>query len=284
MIENVLTDSPIVDVIYSMLFDDYCAIEAMNASTLKHAAKSPKHLRHEYEQDVHVDTDEMVIGRGVHAMCLEPQAFRDRHVVWSGNRRIGKEWEQFRSQHEGKEIIRNATMLDQIVRTAYGVASDPVAQFHLGDGCSEVVVMFGCEGIQLKGRIDYVSNKSNSIVDLKTSRRVGHQEFGRTFAELQYHVSLAVYQQGWLAAQGELRPVIVMAVESDEPHDVVVYRVDQAILDSAWDWVQRQCRALRTCIERNEWPGIAAGEMQELEFPAWAMPEDSGIYINGERY
>ena len=69
--------------------------------------------------------------------------------------------------------------------------------------------------------------------------------------------------------------VKVIAVETKPPYDVVTFSIPQGVLDSAWEEIEEKVISkLRGAIERDEWPGVANGQEQELYVPNWAMPEE----------
>lgn len=70
---------------------------------------------------------------------------------------------------------------------------------------------------------------------------------------------------------------MIVAVENDDPYDVVVYDVPQESIDAGRKAYRGWLAQLATCREKNEWPGYATGR-QLLLPPRWAdasgIPED----------
>ena len=62
-------------------FADYLALDAVNNSRLKHAAKSLKHYRHAVENPQPIKSDALRFGSLVHHRKLEPESFRERYHV-----------------------------------------------------------------------------------------------------------------------------------------------------------------------------------------------------------
>jgi len=104
----------------SISFADYKRIDAVNNSSLKAMAKSPKHYRHYRDNPEDPDktpSDAMVLGTAVHAAVLEPDrlpldfviwsgpTLPAGHVVWHGGNRRGKAWEEFKAANVGRDIL-----------------------------------------------------------------------------------------------------------------------------------------------------------------------------------
>jgi hypothetical protein len=88
-----------------------------------------------------------------------------------------------------------------------------------------------------------------------------------------YHAQLAFYLDG-LRATGiaiDADPAII-CVESVPPHDVVVYALNEIVIDQGRQMYRRLLARVKECTERGEWPGIEPG-VRALEFPAWAEVE-----------
>src|SRR5690606_23387193 len=133
-------------------------------------------------------------------------------------------------------------------------------------------------GTLCKGRIDWLNTDSGPVlVNLKTCREVTPFAFSRQAAQLSYHVQDAYYADGYERATGERARVVIVTVEQAAPHDVVVYRVPDEVLDIGRDEYRRWLTVLQECQRTCRWPGI--GEDAELEFslPAWLVPDDSDV-------
>jgi len=255
-------------------WDDYCAIDAVNWSTLKHMCKSAKHYRHRLEHPI-ADTARLILGRAIHTAVLEPDAFPLRYVVFDGSRRAGKMFDEFAEANEGRTILKRdeydtALAIRDAVRDHDAAAS-------LLYGQSEVTVTWtdAGTGICCKGRVDHV-NTDGVLVDLKTTASVDPFEFERTSAKMLYHAQLAFYARG-LGLMDDITyssaPRII-AVEAEPPHDVVVFRVTEDALIEGDRLVSELLHKVATCRETGRWPGRFSAE-QDLTLPPWMLTDDS---------
>jgi hypothetical protein len=283
-IENPKPNPANASIHFDMPREKYDAIKRMHWSKLKALAKSAAHLRHLMtEKDE--DTEARKLGRVRHIAIFEPERFEEDVAVWEGGRRYGDEWEAFREEHEGKEIIKDEHA--QEIRTlANAVRSDATAKKYVSGGRGEVTVLWthvvpaiaGLPELRIdcKARIDFVAN-IGALVDVKTTRDASPEGFGRECWRYKHHVQAAMYRDAYEAATGRRLPYFLVAAESTAPYVVQVYRVPDPILEMG----QQEYRALLEryghCRAESTWPGYFDGE-GELALPRWAMPfdEDAG--------
>ena len=264
--------------------DDYDAIERVNFSTLKLMAKSPAHYRHGLITPPE-DTDPKKLGRAVHLAALEPERFRTAIAVWEGGTRRGKDWDKFREQHPGCELLTENEYA-KCIAIQNAVRNDARAMRYLSIGRGEVTLLWTLDGgagvnayrIHCKGRIDF--DAQDAIVDLKTTRDGSQDGFGRQSYGLNYHTQACWYTDGYAHATGLRKPYVIVSVENEEPHVVTVYRVPDRYLamgqEQYWQWLS----TLAFCRENSRWPGYAETEL-DLEFPPWATGEDEDLVGEG---
>jgi len=253
-------------------FPAYRRTKAVNWSTLKEMARSPKHYRYRLENPPE-ETPGMRLGRAIHTAVLEPDAFPLEYVVYDGPRRAGKEWEEFALVNGRKTILKNdeyQTALD--VRDA--VQGHKLAARMLRRGRSEVTLQWTDPQTRMrcKGRLDHL--RGDTLIDLKSTRDVDNRLFGRLCANMEYHAQLAFYRRGLLATGHKPAPVYIVAVESAAPFDVAVFAVDEDVLEAGDMLVAKLLHQVKTCRRLRRWPGRYESE-ESLEFPQWALPAGS---------
>ena len=260
--------------------DEYSALPGVNFSTLKYMDKSPAHYLYALKNPK-ADTAAMRLGRAVHMAILEPERFELEAARYDGDRR-GKAWTEFQAAHEGLEILR-ADEYDECLSMSRAVRGNPSANLLLTNLIdTEAPIQWthqGLEGaIACKGRLDGVSIvDGRTIVDIKTTRDASLEGFCRLSFAARYHAQAAMYCDGY-GDSGNGRPhYSIIAVESEPPYDVVVYRLPQTVIDAGrelyWLWLDR----LQQCQRRGEWPGYARGEV-ELQLPRWGANNLSDIF------
>ncbi len=254
-----------------MPFAEYQAIDAVNWSTLKHMGASPLHYRHACECGTG-DTPAMLLGRAIHTAVLEPDEFPLRYAVYTGDRRAGKAWEEFRDANAGRDILK-ANEYDVCLQVRDAARRNAHVQDML-TGSSEVVKTWtdAETGIACKCRIDHVT-ADGVLVDVKSTATIDRHLFENTAGRLGYHGQAAFYQRG-IERTGA--PAYVIAVEQSAPFDVVVFIWAESALAVGDADVSEYLRRVKACRESGYWPGRYNG-VQELNLPAW-MEQDAETF------
>jgi hypothetical protein len=257
-------------------FEDYSSINAHNGSSIVHMTRSPLHYRWQKDHP-EPPTPAKILGTISHRMILEPDRIGD-FVVWGEKPdqkvRLGKAWDAFKDEHDGKTIITRKER-DAMVQIAVAVRRNPTIAGLLKDGRSEVSMVWKDTelGHLCKGRVDYL-RADPLIIDLKTARDARPFQFGNQAYKLGYHIKLAMYQQGYFALTGEITRVKIIAVENKPPYDCAIYNVPPEILTQGQDDYVRLMRRIHECEESGNWPGAVEDEM-DLSLPSYAFPETS---------
>ena len=262
-------------------FADYAKSPEAHATALRYLLVSPLAYLRAIENQCD-ETDAMRFGRAVHTACLEPDRFLVDYVLWDGGARRGKAWDSFCAASATKTIL-TAAQYNQALRVRDAVRNHPIAGKYLADkGQAELSIRWIHErtGIAIKCRLDYVSSV---LVDLKSTRDPSPRRFAASAAQFGYDLQMALYADGAAAAGLGVLPVKLIAVQTVEPLDVVVYSLSEEFLAAGRDKYERSLDLLVECERTNAWPGIAANEEIELRLPAWAMPEaEEEITFGGE--
>lgn len=262
---------------------EYERTDAVNWSTLKELAKSPKHyqylLSHPRE-----DTPRFAFGRAVHTAVLEPDRLPLDYVVWEGERRAGKVWEAFQDS-AGARTILTASQYADVLAVRDAVRSHPAANRLLSDFTPEVPIVWTdpATGIRCKGRLDGVGPEV--FLDLKSAADVTPRGFAADAARYQYHCQMAWYSLG-LSALGTPRRPVIIAVETAAPHDVIVYELDDDVIYAGEQECARLLKLLAECRQSGRWPGRYEAPIP-LSLPPWAFSlEEEGkpgldLKVNG---
>ena len=247
----------------------YETIDAINYSTLKECAKSPRHYQHALQSRKPASYT-MRRGSLVHTAVLEPDRLPLDYVVWDGDRR-GNAWKEFKEANAGREIVTSSEY-EVAIRIRDSVRGDVVAgPIVSAVGVREPTLIWTDEstGLRCKGRPDLVLD-DHAIVDLKTTRCARAFEFGRSVATYAYHVQAAYYADGYQRVTSSCPRSIIIAVENCEPYDVVVYELRDHVLGPGRDEYARLLSMVHDCQRDNAWPGYAGNTALHLELPPWA--------------
>jgi len=267
-----------------MQFEEYQSIPAINATAIKAGLTSMRHMHAVMTGKPKPTTPAMRWGTLVHKAVLEPDDFDVKAFVWDGATKRGKAFDEFlgernkfwcltADEHAELVAIREAVW-------AKGAAYQLIEAAGVEHEKSVTWDDLACG--HCKARIDIAT--PYMICDLKTTGQIDPHRFARTCADLAYHVQLGFYARAIQQATGraELPVVYIIAVESQEPYDVTVYRVPESTVKAGETRALEIACEYRDCETRGSFPGVDGGDVLDLELPSWAdgmseIPDVSGI-------
>jgi len=250
-----------------MSFGEYAGLEGLNASSLKAGRASVKHMKHYRDHGI-PDTPAMRMGRYIHSAILEPNTFLPSVVVWDSPKK-SKAWDAFKLENAGKTIL-SPDELSALTNISVSVHSNPMAHDIIGRSDHEVSVCFDDHILgQMKARLDGYSHKRNIVLEIKSTSSVQPDVFKRTQYNMGTHIQL-----GWINTMfkrgGMPAPLfVVIGVEQKAPHDVVVFDVEDALIEHG----EREAVEIAQKYRIAEATGIFSGVSSErmlLTLPAWA--------------
>lgn len=261
--------------------DYYSRTEAVNWSSLKRLRDSAMAYRYWLGRRQE-DTDAFALGRLVHSLVFEPDTFEADYAIWHGGRRAGKEWDAFCSEHEGKTIFK-AAEIEEAAAMAGAVRSHPLVAPYIDGGTFELPIYWTdpATGLLCKARPDWLRNRGNILLDLKTAQSIEGRRFGAAAARYGYHCQLAHYAAGVEHALGWVpEQVKIVCVEKTAPYDVAIFNLTDADLYAGREEVDELLARLKAHQESDTWPGRYIEE-QALQLPAWLFLEDDDADADG---
>lgn len=173
---------------------------------------------------------------------------------------------EFKQANEGKLVLTQSEY-ERVLSCVGAVKSHPAVQALNLQMLQSDLPMFGeYQGHQIKGLPDWAFG--GTLVDLKTtSGLVSSNEFAKTVDNFNYDLQAAVYSE--LAKQaGDSNPVFFwIAVESDKPHDVAVYKATERIIEVGYAKLHKALANFRKA-QLGEFLG-SQQFVTELEMPPW---------------
>ncbi len=249
-------------------FDDYKALVAVNASSLKLMERSPLHFRYNY-LNPRKDSEALSLGRVAHACIFEPDKFKNYAVApkTDGRTKEGKGTKaKFLSDNEGREFI-DKEEYDISIELRDAVYSNPVAKIILEkEGYHELTLVWNdvVTGVLCKARLDRYTNFVYSgvaepvIIDLKTCQDARALPFSRDILKYKYYFSMCFYMKGLQTLLGvPHRRSILIAVETPRPHGVLLQQLSSDWIDAGMKEVEKHLATFKLCNETNEWSGYA---------------------------
>ena len=255
-----------------MNFDQYKAIKAINATSIKAGQKSMLHMHDAMTGGGKDQTPAMRWGSLVHKAILEPAEFAALVCVFDGDKR-SKQWKEFQAENnlEFCVSVDEKTRLEEI-RDA--VHSNEAAHKLITACTKEVTLEWEGDYGAAKARLDGYDVEAG-IVDLKTAKNITPDGFARQFISLGYDLQIGWYAEGSLTAllRKELPSVTIIAVESIAPYDVAVYTVPRVIVELGQRRARKIAIEYRFCEAEDRFPGVSEG-VKELVMPDWYGQDD----------
>lgn len=258
------------ELIHSLPFRDYLALDRLSSSGLKILARSPAHFRYASAHPSE-SSPSQALGTHVHGLILEPETYRYAVVPECDRRtKIGKDlYSAFLEASSGAHVVtQDQHDKAQLMRDA--VMSHPFASALLADGRPEVTALWEVDEIACKARFDWLPTQFDVVVDLKTAADASPEEFARAAGRYGYHIQAAYYSMAAEANGLGPRPMVFVVVENEPPHAVALYMLDQEAIDAASSRIERLIRLYADCKHSGEWPSYSP-EVETLSLPRWSM-------------
>lgn len=257
-------------------FATYVQAQAVNWSTLKEMRKSPRHYAAAMLAP-RADSTTLARGRAFHTAVLEPDRMLVDYSVWTGGRRAGKLWTEWKA-HQGERTILTVDEYHTMHAMKDAVCAHPVASRYLAKAQREVTITWvdAATGLPCKARADLLAEIDGRtyLMDLKSAVDIDARKFGGAAARYGYQCQLAWYARGCKAVGIDLAGVGIIACESDTPHDVGVFTLDEDTLYAGDEECGELIARVKECFDRNDWRGRYAAE-EPLQLPAWWYADDA---------
>jgi exodeoxyribonuclease VIII len=213
---------------------DYHQGPGISSSGIKLVRCSPLHLWDQYinPQKEPIDSDSLCLGRATHCLILEPDSFDERYAIEPNNNKrtnAGKaEYAQWVSENTGKSIISAEQSIFWV---------DPSTN------------------TLCKVRPDYL--RADIIVDVKTTKDASKLAFERDIANYKYHLSAAMYVEGYARAGLGGQHFVLIALESTRPFACAVYDIQDLALDRGRELFREGLEIYSQCKDADSWSGYS---------------------------
>lgn len=262
----------------------YEELAGINISTLKHMVESPLHYHHAVTTPSKTSPAKE-LGTATHAAILEPERFASEYVgaPYFGDLRTAKAkalrdaWE---AENFGKRIVAFADF-GRLQAMSQAVREHSEARKLLEGIKAEVAIQWTDPEteLQCKGRLDGIGD--GYILGVKTTKSNNFRSFQRSVEDYGYLWQWSWYHWGWLEAFHQDMQVLEICVESDAPHDVVVYRVMPFELQTGLDEARELLTRVKECLDAGRWPGRCSG-IKAFERAPWAgVGQQDDIDLSG---
>lgn len=241
---------------------------------------SPKHYKQyttaKWKGTPRPPSQPMLLGLAVHTLVLEPHLYEHNFIPWEGSRnsKAFKEFSLYVRKYTNCKIISQENH-ETALKMADAVKSHPVAKKHLRNVDPEKRIDWVDEetGLPCKGFLDNWTGRYFGELKTVSGKQFMPEKYKRSSADKLYHGQLAFYQDGLQKLGYDPDPPVVITVESSAPYDVVVYKVDEEVLNEGRYLYRTLINKLKECMEHDYWPGIAEEHELTLTMPPWHKPE-----------
>ena len=265
-------------------FDAYSQIQAVNWSTIKLIATSPKLCRYRAEKP---ETDKIAYrkGRLIHVATLEPDRWAREYVIepdfgphYTDKGELAtnpKSTKSYKTAYKAwrESLDPNALIVSPEERAMGDRCAAAIREHRItgplldGAKCEQVITWTDPEtGIKCKGRVDMLKR---CVIDLKGTRRDNVRRFIWDTAEWLYYAQVCWYQ--WGAVCARLLPPdgdypLAIGVQMDEPHDVIPLRMTSETFEAGNNLFRSLLDRYVECQQADWWPGLCE------DFVEWTLP------------
>jgi hypothetical protein len=222
----------------------YFAADGIGSTAMRAAVKSMAHFK-SYMETPRKETPAMKLGKAIHCLVLEPDAFFYRFVMQPDNLTPGPStaWKQWKAQ-------QTKTILTQCVaKEASEVASsviDNVGNFFVGGTPEKSYWLRVSDELVLKARVDY--QRGDAIVDLKSTRYDNANQFARA-VRYDYLIQDAHYR----LVTG-LPDFIFVGISKEIPYQPFLVKQCEEVREQAANDLNATIDALSYAIQYSQYP------------------------------
>ena len=264
--ENIITG------FFTMEDDEYFKRDGLSNSSFRLLAESPLHLEH---ADLFALTGgTFTFGSALHCLVLEPEEFNKRYAVetfegqdLNKNSNAYKEAKRkWQEEVKGKETLTGKEMekLEKMARNVKAIAGNLFK-----DGQAEMAMMCGMDGIQMKGKVDYINHRLKLIIDLKTTGDI--KRFGSSAVDYNYVTQASLYTDIAKEITKEDYQFVFVIVDVNSPHLVRIEKASQEMIEIGRGMHQDYIRKWKEWKEEGK-----ADIVKTVQLPKWFLDKYYG--------
>ena len=217
-------------------------------------------------------TEKMNFGSLVHALCLTPKTVEEQFVLSKYDdfrTKKAKEWRDATAL-EGKIIIkeidwqRASEIKETVMESNYIMG--------LGACDYEVAAFAQIGGTLIKGMIDILPHRGDTLVDLKVTGSIGYEKQMQSLVmNFGYHWQSAIYLDlvNGLSKQEPRTKFEFLFIEDQYPYEMAVIRMSEKFIEKGRIGYMNAVAKWQQAVSTKKFSPIHEGVL-ELEPPAWA--------------
>lgn len=235
---------------------EYRQIPGLRSSVLTSLRKSPAHAKAAEDPKSKDSTTALKFGSFIHTLLLEPDKLADQFILSPYKDFRTKEAQAWRDA-QTKQIVKSQEEIEAATEVNRKVWEHKIAGKIFRDIVSREELVQWIEPefqIPCKARADAQTAK-RYLIDIKTTQDARPQKFWGSFYKYGYHLQAAHYSEGLVQNGVELQGVLIIAIESSAPYDVVVYELTNELLREAHVERRQLLKTYAECTKSGIWPG-----------------------------
>lgn len=256
---------------------DPCAVPSLSSSGARKLMTDPPAVYWHERTHPKPRTAAMNFGSGAHEWLLEPETFKERHLILpashNGRTNEGKALVA-EAENAGKRVLKaDEWVALQAMREA--VAAHPYAMAAFEGGKPETSLFWQDKktGVWCRSKPDYVPGTGRIYADYKTTLSVRTDDLRRTIANFGYHQQASWYSDGFreLGLCGDAVMLFIFQ-DKKEPYLVRCVTLGQPSLMIAEEANDKARRIFGVCLATGKWPAYEE-DIQALDLPGWALSQ-----------
>jgi len=249
-------------------FDEYRAIEAINASAIKKGQISMLHMRQEITRESTPPTPAMQWGSVIHLKVLEPELFKIDVGEWDGSKKT-KAFKEHKEEWPQVKYWLTSAQLDALEQINENIYNHPEMAMILGDSEKEVSMFWEGKYGKAKARLDALSVAGANIADLKSTTIIEPAKFQTHAWKMGYMISAGWYVEA-CESHGIMAPSFyLIVVEARPPYDTVLYEMDSSLIEMGREEAVKIATLYKCCL--GTYKGVAPYGITGLTAPEWAL-------------
>lgn len=191
-------------------------------------------------------------GSYLHSLILEPEQVEKEYAFFTGIKKQGKAFEEFKEVNKGKTIlgVNQKKRVDGWFET---YKKCTVATELIKGGSPELSLFGELKGIKTKVRADYINSDEGYIVDVKTtSFGLEVEDFKNTMSSFHYELSAALYSEMFEAYFGKPFQFYFLVV-GKEIAGCKVFRLGEKSRSKGQMQLNEARKIYKNCLLTNNW-------------------------------
>lgn len=223
----------------------------LSSSMLKLLLKNPAEFQKQWFGNLEQQSKDVFDeGSFVHSLILEPDCI-SQYAIFSGLRKYGKLYDEFKSLHPGK-IILSAAQVIRCEKLVVACKSSASAVKLLSGGVAESAITSNILDIPVKMRADYIV-PGKYIVDVKTTSMPTDVEcFKQTVKDYGYDLSASLYCQIAYDAFGALHDFFFIVLSKSDG-GCAIYKMSSETLSIGNSLVTKAIVMYKKCLTSGVW-------------------------------